>query len=147
MFNYYRRQLKPIVIRFTESDQTSDVQKDKILELIRQSFDLIDNVLKYNRETISFYQEVKISLKDTLKFLKQLESVGWSTGRYLHRFGFHPLFLPEDVWYDLGSIKVEQALEWVEDYITETVNFTNEQEQEKANKKKKKAKIRARRYE
>lgn len=122
-YNYYKRQFKPLVERFMSATSTSDVEKNQITRIISESLEVINLTLKANKETEDFKDEVKDSLKDALKFLKDLESVGWSTGRYLHKFGFHPLFLPEDVWYALSSIKLEEALERTNAYIQEVVDY------------------------
>lgn len=121
--NYYRRQFKPLVSRFMSSQNASSVEKKQITRLISDSLEIINLTLKANRETEDFRDEVRASLKDALKFLKDLESVGWSTGRYLNVFGFHHLFLPEDVWYAMSSIKLEEALERTNAYIQEVLDY------------------------
>lgn len=122
-YNYYKKQLKPLVETFMSATSTSDVERNQIVKIINESMEVINLTLRANKETLDFGSEVSETLKDVKKFLKDLESVGWSTGRYLNKFGFHHLFLPEDVWYELSSIKLEQALEFTNEYIQELVDY------------------------
>lgn len=114
-YNYHRKMIDGKISQFAKSTINSAENKRKITNILADIFNSINYIIENNLYSEEYIKCIQDRMQEINKFFKKLEQYDWSLGRYLKYEGFHPLFLPEEVFVD--SLKIVEVVQNMEDFL------------------------------